>query len=355
MERLADYTVRLQQLERAEEYGKFIQVMLRHRDNPFGRELMIKDLERAGAHGPARILKATVNALESDNTDLAPASISGGFLSVLSTRTLFGKIPFRRADFNTRTPAEIAAGSAAWVAEGEPIPASSLQTDAAVLEVSRIAGIIFLTDELIKVDTRGNASDISLAMLNTIGRYHDQALLDPAITAVAQKNPASLTANGTQVSVTGSTLSAITTDVRNVLTTLSNSGADLSTVMIAMHPQSAVYISSLMVAGGLAPTLGARGGELLGVPVLTTVGAVATGSPSERIIAAIVPAGVVVAEGNLEVKPGKLASFQASNTPGSGSQSVVSAWQTATTPLRFTRFINWQSISGACAYLRVAY
>jgi hypothetical protein len=193
-------------------------------------------------------------------------------------------------------------------------------------------------------------------MLRTIGRAVDAALLDPYSTAVAGKNPASLTANGTLVATTGSTLAAILTDVESLLVTLSNAGSDLNDVVLALHPASAVRISRLQIAGGLAPTIGARGGTLLGVPALTSVGAEASGSPTEKIIAAIDPNAAIVASGDLDVLPGKFSALQMVDTPAASAQSLVSAFQTGTTPLRFTRYVNWASVAArCCAYLRITW
>lgn len=312
-----------------------------------------------------RILKSAMNAVTTD--DLATADsrvLTNAWMSLLSANTLIGRIPFRRADFNTRTHKETAPASAGWVGDGYPIPVSKIGLGTTSLELTKIGGICIFTRESVADASRASLDNINRALLNTVGRYTDVALLDPAISAVVGKNPASITSGVTPIASTGSTEAAISANIKALLQTHVDAGADLSAVVLAMHPASALHMSTLLTAGNVRafPNLGVRGGEVFGVPVLTSVGAVASGSPSERIVAAINPEGVQVADnGDIFLSASPKAAIQMDDAPTNQSAAtatgaqLVSMFQAESVALKFTRPLNFEALDGAVSYMRVGW
>lgn len=365
MERLSEHTERMRRNEAHGEFLRFIQLLAKSGGDALAAHqgAVNARLERA-----AKILKAAVAA----GTTTAAAwmddvagyrALTAEWMSLLSSRTLLGRLPFRRVDFNTRTLQENSPGSAAWVAEGVAIPLSKFSMDAAQLDISKIAGLIVLTRESVESATQASLANLNRSMLNVIGRYSDVALLDPTIAAVTAKNPASLTNAGTNIPGTGSTEAAITAVLKALLEVHVDAGADLATVQFVMHPASALYLATLLTAGNVRafPNIGVRGGEIFGVPVMTTVGAVAPGSPSERIIAAINPEGVLVADdGDAFFAATRSGALQMDDAPTNSTATptatnLVSLFQAHSVALRFTRWVNWKTMTGAVSYARVTW
>ena len=284
-------------------------------------------------------------------------------MSLLSSRTLLGRIGFRRASFNTRTLVEDAAGTAAWVGEGGGIPLSRLSLDAVSLEPTKIGGMVALTKESVAVANPASLDLINRAMLSTVGRYSDQALINPDI-AASGTSPASITNGASQVASTGSTEATFTANLKSLLAVHADAGSDLQEVVLAMHPTTALHLSQLLNASNVRayPDLGVRGGEIFGVPVLTSTGAVCSGSPTERVITAINPAGVLVADdGNIEISASDKVAMQMDGAPTQDSaagtaSNLTSLFQVNSTAVKFVRRVNFiRSHTAAVSYMRVNY
>ena len=114
------------------------------------------------------------------------------------------------------------------------------------------------------------------------------------------------------VILTGSAEAQVTANIKSLLQVHVDAGADLMDVYVCMHPNTALHLSQLLTAGNIRayPNLGVRGGEIWGVPVVTSVGAVCSGSPTEKVIAAINTSGAIVADGDLEISASNRALVQ---------------------------------------------
>jgi HK97 family phage major capsid protein len=284
-------------------------------------------------------------------------------MTLLFSRTLLGRIPFRKAAFNTRALVENSPGTAGWVSEGDGIPLASLSLDVVQLPPAKIGGMIAFTRELMEVASPAALDNINRAMLSTVGRFSDEALINPDI-AVVGTSPASLTSGASVVASTGATEAAITANLKSLLEVHTAAGSDLADVELVMHPTTALHLSQLLNAGNQRayPNLGIRGGEIFGAPVHVTVGAVCSGSPSERVIAAINTAGVLVADdNNIEISVSDRTMVQMDSAPdqdaAAGTPStLVSLFQAHSVAVKFIRKLNFvRSSTSAVSYCRVTY
>jgi hypothetical protein len=223
--------------------------------------------------------------------------------------------------------------------------------------------MVAFTKELMEVGSPAALDSINRAMLSTVGRFSDEALVNPDI-AAAGTSPASLTNGATVVATTGATEATITANLKSLLQVHADAGSDLQDVELVMHPTTALHMSQLLTAGNIRafPGLGVRGGEIFGAPVHVTVGARCSGSPTERVIAAINTAGVLVADGNnIEISASDKTMVQMDSAPtqdaaaGTGS-NLVSLFQVHSVAVKFIRKLNFvRSHTAAVSYMRVTY
>ena len=144
-------------------------------------------------------LKAAVAAgTVTDATWAAPLvnqSIADDFLALLRPATILGKIP---------GPAEGALQHQGPVADGRRHVrvgrGSQAQAghqagvlDSETLGISKVAGIIVLTEELVRLSNPSAEALVRADMVAGIAAFLDQQFIDPAVAAVAGVNPASIT------------------------------------------------------------------------------------------------------------------------------------------------------------------
>ena len=200
-------------------------------------------------------------------------------------------------------------------------------------------------------------------MLATSGRFSDESILNPDSSATSAR-PASLTNGSQQVVSTGSSEAAITANLKSLIQVHVDAGSDLQDLHIAMHPQTALHLAQLLTSGNVRafPSLGARGGDVWGIPVLTTVGAVCSGSPTEKVIAVLNAQGCLLAdEAPIRIEATNRAAIQQDNATTQSSAtgtstSVVSLFQAHATGIKFVRPINFaRSHTTAVSYMRTNY
>ena len=131
--------------------------------------------------------------------------------------------------------------------------------------------------------------------------------------------------------------------------------ADLSNAAWAMRPKTALYLATLRGTAGAPcyPGATAKGGTLLGLPVLTSNAITDANSPSEAYIALLCPGEIQVADdGQSLIEYSEQASIEMVDAPTAGAATMVSPWQHGLVGLRASRAINWRRQravgSGSC-------
>lgn len=279
---------------------------------------------------------------------LAPlTTMATEFIDLLRPATIIGRMPgFRRVPFNISMPRKTAGSSAGWVGQGAPKPVSELAFDTLTLGLSKIAGIVVLTSELVRISNPAAEGVVRQDMIDVISQFSDQQFIDPTVAAVANVSPASVTNGVTPRVSTGATVAAVTNDVQAVMATLANSDMDWTTAAWVMRPATALHLSMLRTAQDVFafPGISITGGVFFGLPVIVSNNVPLSAITGDSSIIALVVAGDILLadDGAVTLDVSTQASLQMATDPSAGAQALVSLWQNNLIGLKAERFINWQ-------------
>jgi HK97 family phage major capsid protein/HK97 family phage prohead protease len=283
---------------------------------------------------------------------LVPAvqNVAGEFIDLLRPATILGKIPnLRVVPFNTSVPAQTAGGSYGWVGQGKPKPVTKLAFAPIKLEMSKSAGLIILTEELVRLSSPSAELLARQDMIKGISGFLDQQFIDPAVAYVANVNPASIT-NGITPIVASTPVDPLK-DIQKLLGALAAAGVSLGGVVIIMSETNALALGFARDALGnrLFPGVGVTGGTVEGITVITS-------NRAGSNIIAFQPDTILYADdGSVSIDVSREASVEMSSTPMSPSDAttvLVSLWQNNLVGLRAERYINWKrGLDAAVAFV----
>jgi len=270
---------------------------------------------------------------------LAPITLADAFLALARSASLIGRIPgLRKVPFNVRTPVQTSAGSFYWTAEGQPKPITKLAFSVGItLPMLKGEGIVVVDHELAKLVTPGTESALRDALIDGLTSFTDHQLLDPAVAAVGGKNPASITNGLTPIAASGN----VDTDVAAALAALFTARPGATGAVVLCSPAIASKLA------GTGNNLDARvaGGTVHGAVLVPTDAALSN-------IIAIDPAAVLVADAGVRLDISNHADVQLDDAPTTGAAAVItSLWQTNMTGFKVERFLNYQAVAGAVAYV----
>jgi len=295
--------------------------------------------------------KAAVAAGATDNWGaelLAPQTLASAFIAALRPLTVLGRLAgARHVPVNVKIPRQTTGAAVGWVGETKPIPASALALDVAELAPYKVAGIVFASRELVTLSSPDAAGLVRDDLLAGVAAFEDAALLDPSAVAVAGVSPASITFGAPTISASGSIAETAVTDIGRLLDALY--GSNLVAPYFITRPRTAARLGSLQLAsgGGFAfPGLGPNGGQILGIPVLTTTALAETEtSPQTSSLVLIDAAELIVADGDqVALDIAANATVQADTAPDDPAVDTtvfISLWQQNLLGWRVVRPVNW--------------
>lgn len=306
----------------------------------------------------ATVLKAAVAA--GTTTDPAWAgplveyqNMASEFIELLRPQTIIGRIQgLRRVPFNIKMPGQTSGSSVNWVGEGAPKPVSALAFDTTTLRFTKAAGIVVLTDELVRFSNPSAEAIVQGDLIASMTQFLDRDFVDPAKAEVADVSPASITNGVTPIQASGTTADALKADVRALYAAfLAENMTPAGSVWI-MTPTMAMTIGMMQNALGQPefPGIDMNGGTFFGLPVVVSENiprqAEVAGPPAipagERIILAKASEILLADDGGVTIDVSREASLQMDGAPAAGAQSLVSLWQNNMVALRAERFINWK-------------
>lgn len=266
-----------------------------------------------------------------------PTNIASEFVELLRPATVLGRLDgVRRVPFNIRIPVHAAGATVDWVGEGAPKPVSEEAFTTIVLGYHKIAGIVVLTEELVRLSSPSAEETVRRDLVEQIAAFMDDQFLDPNVTAVAGINPASITNGVTPTPSTGTEAIDLWTDMNSALAAFDSTDLGTAGLTVLMPPAVARGISSLRnLVGGPEFAVTPQGGTLMGFPVI-----VSTSVPASTIVLIKADEILVADDGQARLD----ASNQATLNMGGVSPTEPASfnlWQRNCIGLRAERWITW--------------
>lgn len=274
----------------------------------------------------------------------------GEFIEYLRPLTIIGRIPgLRRVPFNIKIGRQTGGATVNWVGQGAPKPLTSDTFDNITLDLAKIAGIIVLTDEVLRISDPSAETLVRDDLAAAIVQFMDSQFVDPTKAAVTGVSPASITNGVSPVTATGTTGASLRTDLKTLINTFLAANVQITSAVFLMTQQTAMAISLMTNSLGVLefPNISMTGGTLLGIPVVTSENIPATGSsPTDGYPIILMNASDILLadDGNIIVDASREASLQmdtAPDSPATASTTMVSMFQQNMTAIRAERYINW--------------
>jgi HK97 family phage major capsid protein/HK97 family phage prohead protease len=319
------------------------------------------------------VLKAAVSAgTTTDSTWAAPLveyqNMASEFVELLRPQTIVGRIAgLRRVPFNIKVPRQTAGSSASWVGEGAPKPVGELAFDSITLGHTKLAGIVVLSDELLRFSNPAAEGIVRQDLIDTIAYTMDRDFVDPANAGTTNIKPASITNGVTPVAASGTDADDLRADVKALFGKFITANLSLSGAVWIMTETQALGIAMMLNPLGQPefPGIsinGASGGTFFTLPVVLSENIPAnagSGSPltgdGARIILAKASEILLADDGQVLLDVSREASIQmdsAPDNPADGDTVLVSLWQHNMVGIRAERFVNWKKRrSGAVQYI----
>jgi len=264
------------------------------------------------------------------------------FLDLLRPETLLGKVPgLRNVPFNISIPVQTGGGTYGWVGETAPKPVGQLQFASITLGIAKAAGIIIISEELAKISNPSAEGVVRNDMIRGMAQYLDTAFIDPTKAAVTNVSPASITNAASGFGTAGTSGDNARTDIKKAITLLTAANYPISETVLIMSESNAFALSTALTTNGVRVNEGltAKGGNILGVPVVTSQAA-------GGVVALVHAPSILFADdGGVNIDVSREATVELNTVPTSpptAASVLVSLWQQNLIGLRAERFINWK-------------
>jgi len=282
---------------------------------------------------------------------LVNQAIASDFIELLRPATVVGKIPnLRNVPFNVKVPTQTAGGAYNWVGEAKPKPLTKLAFSAETLGMTKVAGIIVLTDELVRSSNPSAEALVRADMVAGIAQFIDQQFLDPAVAPAAGVSPGSVTNGAATAVATANPLA----DIMGLINHYATNNISVDGLAIVLSSANALALSFRTNLDGSPefPGVGVNGGSYKGITFITSNTAGAT-------IVSMQPQLILFADdGGVTIDASREASLQMDSAPMSPADAtvvMVSMFQNNCVALRAERFITWKRIGvNAVKYLTAA-
>jgi HK97 family phage major capsid protein len=322
----------------------------------------------------AGVLRTPKHILTKSNIDPASTTVSAWagalvtyqnmqneLIELYRAKSIISRIPgLRRVPFNVKIPRETGETTGYWVTQGGPKPVSAGALDTVTLDFAKVAGITYLTQELLRFSQPSAEQFMIDSLTKALTKLVDNDFLDPSKAEVSGESPASITNGTSAITASGQTADAFRADFADLLAAYTANNYNLDDLVIVMSQTQALRLGLLRNDFGQKefPDLNKDGGVLEGVPVVTSENIAANGgSPADgRIIVALAANSILLADdGGVDVDVSTEASIQADSAPDSPQTSstvLISLWQRNLVGIRVERFITWKKArSGAAVYI----
>ena len=266
------------------------------------------------------IRKAAVPAGGTSDATWAQPLVRGeplgdAWIEYLRPLTIVGRLPLRTVPFGVNVPTQTGAGVYNWVSEGAPKPVTKLAYGSSRLDVRKVAGIITVTTELMRLSVPNAEVLIRDEIANGLAALIDVTFVDQSL-APSATSPGGITNGVTPIATSGA---ALATDVSKLIGQFWTNNPGATRARLIMGPNHA----SQLIDATKTQTLTTDGGTVSGIPV------VISGNVGNRIIA-LDAAQVLVGDDGLDIDLSRQALIQsndAPDNPATAATPFVSLWQ----------------------------
>lgn len=291
-------------------------------------------------------------------------NLASEFFELLRAATIVGRIPnLRRVPFNISVPRQLTDPIGYWVGQGDQKPVSSFTLDQVTLAFHKAAGIVPITEELARFSNPAAEGIIRSALIGALTYRTDRDFLDPSKAETTGVSPASVTNGVTPIAATGTTADAFRADLGNLIATYLGLNMSPAGLVLIMTSTQAMKLGLMRNTLGQKefPDIGINGGEIEGIPVITSENIVSTGSSpvdGYPIVAINAPEVMLADEGGVTIDVSREASLQMNDAPDSpetASTVLVSLWQRNMVAFKAERYITWKKgRTGAVQFINYA-
>jgi len=236
-------------------------------------------------------------------------------------------------------PIQTAGGTYGWVGQGAPKPVTKLTFGTDQLGIAKAAGIIVLTQELVRLSDPSAEAVVRADMIAGIAQFLDQQFIDPAIVAAPNVSPASVTNGTVAIPSTGEPLK----DIHALVSWFATNNIPLTGLTLIMSEVNAFTLGMQRdpLGNRVFPNMAQGGGMAEGINVITS-------NTAGTNIIAIIPQFVLFADdGGVSIDVSTEASVQMDSAPANPADATTvfrSFWQDNLVGIRAERYINWKRV-----------
>lgn len=297
--------------------------------------------------------KAAVSGLEADS--IGGGDIQADLLAAVRPLTLAGRMPLRRVPTNIPMLTQAIGAVAHWIGEGGARRLSAGSYTRELMRLKHVAAMTVVSNKHLQSATIDGDTALLADLVAACVQALDAAFISRGNIG-DDATPAAVTAGVAPIAAAGDTIGDVDEGLRLAVAALVAAGSNLTAAHWAMSSQLAAAMSLARGSGGAPayPGIGALGGQLCGLPVLTS-GVVELDSDGASDIALIDASQISFAEdppelrssGNVLVEMDDAPTGN-STTPVAATQNRVSMFQTECTALMAGFRANWKLRRPGC-------
>lgn len=264
-------------------------------------------------------------------------NLTGEFIELVRHKTFVDKIAkqMRQVPFNIKLPTQTASGSVGWVGEGKRKPVGNPNFGSTSLSHAKIAGIVLLSDELIRFSNPKADQLVRDDLVNTVAEFIDNQFFDPD-KAEATESPASVLNGVVAITATGTTADKVDADLTALIQQFADAGISLEGAVWGMSESRAVGLAGMRDALG---RIYFEGMNLTGSRSLKALPVHTCKDLADKIVL-IVPSQILLADdGGVDFS----VSTEATINMGTDDEpNFVNLFENNLTGIRAERFIRWK-------------
>jgi hypothetical protein len=326
MERLSEFTAKVEQLQGAHDFVRFLSLRAETGHTSTALALFASRYPRSPWATKSAIPPASMGDPAWAGTLLPPAI--DPLVAIVQREALTGRLNLRRVAFGAVVPTQTAPGTFFWVQQNVPKPATKFATGSLRILPAKVQGFVPVERELVRL-APGTEPFMLGALTRGIIKFQDASFLDPTLAAVPDKNPASITFGVTPIAPTGTTLAA---KVAELLGALYTARPDTSRPALLAAPGLVGQLAT--TAPGITIKDGSQYG---GVDFFATPAA-------GNLVIAVDRDALVYADDGLELDQSEEALIELDSAPTSPPTETTvftSLWQSNLIAFRAERFVSW--------------